>query len=203
MENKRPLFGRESSGNHRLLGTAKLDPFGNTRPHPMDAVSATTPEEAYEIKNAYENPMPTLLPRHLYAPEGARTVNFQKVISVPSGGNLSLFDFTCLPGSTLVLFQYGLFTDAPRLSDIKWSPIIDGARVLEYHGDPANNFFMTEATGNGLSNTDLVPCQILLEPGQKLSWSVQNNTLVAYQMGVRMIGYIDMSQRLTTSKFGD
>jgi hypothetical protein len=202
--NKRPLFMNETQyGIRNNLATAKLDPFGNTRPHPMDAVSASTPEEAYDIKNAYENPMPTLLPRHLYAPEGARTVNFQKVVSVPAGGNVPLFSFTCLPGSTLVLFSYGLFSDAPKLSNIQWNPTVDGSRVLEYHGDPANNFFITEATGSGLSNTDLVPCQLLMEPGQKIAWSAQNNTLGAVQMGVRMIGYIDMSQRLTSSKFGD
>lgn len=203
MENRRPLFGRDSYGVNPSLGTPKLTPFGDPRPHPMDAVTPTTPREAYEIKNAYENPVPTLLPRHLYAPEGARTINLQRVISVAPGANVPLFDFECFKDTSLVIFQYGLFTDAPPLSGLQWYPTVDGSRVLEYHGDPANGFTMSEPTGTSLSSTDLVPCQILMEPGQKLAWSVQNGSNAAALMGVRMVGYLDMSQRLMSSKFGD
>lgn len=202
--NKRPLSGQNSNGFNPALGTPKLDAFGNARPHPFDAVSPSSPEEDYSFKTAYDSPTPTLLPRHLYAPEGARTVNAIRIISVPSGAAfVNLFDFPCIDGSTTVITAYGLFTTAAHLADIEWRPTINENRVLAYHGDPANNYRLTEATGLSLANTDLVSCQLLMETGQVLNWSVRNTSGAAVQMGVRIVGYIDMSQRLMSSKFGD
>lgn len=213
MQNKRPLFGRESSGNIPIRGTPKLSPFGDNRPHPMDAVVAGTPREAYEIKEAYENPIPTLLPRHLYAPEGARTIDARKIISVAAGGvaPVDLFSFTCPPGATVVFYKYDLYLDAPNadglFTDLTWVPTIDGSRVLEMSGDPSNGFvgmsFPNQIIGaNGFSAEPFL-CQILMEPGQILDWTVQNGSALNHLMGVRMYGYLDMSQRLTSSKFGD
>lgn len=209
MKNKRPLFGRESSGTNQVgvsnaLGTPKRDTFGNSRPHFLDAVVPATPQETFDQEFAYEQPVPVLLPRHYWAPEGASTINFQKTISVPNApGFVPLFNFTCPSGSTTVFSQYALFTTAASLTPIVWQPVVNGSRVFAYHGDPTANFQLNAPTGPDLSDISLVSCQLLLETNETISWTVKNTSGAAVQMGVRMVGYIDMGQRLTSSKFGD
>ena len=205
MKNSKPLFGRESNGMNQILGTPKMDRYGDARQNPLDSVVPASQEVVRKIRNAYEDPVPYLAPRHLEAPEGARTLELNQIVNVLNGGSQILYSFTCPLGSTTVIYGYSLFAGTFTVADYEWIPTVDGRRVLQYHGTPmaigyfkmgtpiANNFFMG----------DLIKCQILLEPGQVFQWNVRNNTGAATLMGARTSGYVDMSQRLTASKFGD
>ncbi len=202
-DNGRPLFERGAYGVVPPPGTPKLSPFGEPRGNPFDAVLATEPEVVEGIRHAYESAVPVLFPRHLSAPEGARTVDLRKSAIVVAAGNIELFRFVCAPGTSTVFFGYALSTDAAPFSAIVWRPSINKSRVLEYHGDPSNNFEINFAPGTSLSQENLIPCQILMQPNDVLIWRLANNTGTPVTMGVRMVGYLDMSQRLTSSKFGD
>ena len=182
--------------------TPKLDPFGNPRTNPFDAVVPATPDEAAANKAQYDNPTPILLPRYTTAPEGAETVDIRRIAVLNPGEVFDLFTFTCLPGTTTVLFGYALYTDVLSNTDLQWLPTIDSRRILAYHGDPADSYKINLALGIDLSQAALIPCQVIMQPGQVLKWQVSNLGPSQVSMGVRMTGYLDVGQRLTASKIG-
>jgi hypothetical protein len=204
-QNGQPLFGRNSSGANQILGTPKLDPFKNARGNPFDAVLPTTPEVVKKVRDTYENAVPIILPRQMAAPEGARTIDLVKVITVPDATTLDIYQFQCRPGSTTIIFGYSLWSSAVFGSDLIWTPTIDGRRVLQNHGAPSANGvnIIQTPVGNADQMESIISCQILMEPGQIFKWTATNNSGAPVKMAARTVGYFDMSQRLTSSKFGD
>lgn len=198
---KRELFSAFVQGV-AAPGTPKRDPFGDNRRNPFDAVLAATPEEAAADKGRYSNPTPILLPRYTTAPEGAETVDIRRIAVLDPGESFTLYEFTCQPGTTTVFFGYALYTDALDNADILWLPTLDSRRILAYHGDPADNYKINLALGIDLSQANLIPCQVFMQPGQILRWQVTNNGSAQASMGVRMSGYLDVGQQLTSSKIG-
>lgn|GEM_PF-2198078 len=211
MKNKFPLFGPNSTGRHREQGAPKMGDWGNSRASdPFASVAPMSPETFEESRNRYEFAVPVILPRTTYAPEGARTIDFRRVISVPAGAvNVDLMGYVCLPSATTVVYFYGLILPAGGFPDVEWHPTVDDQRVLQYHGSPGANVspnpatHLNTATGIDFSAPSLARCQLLLQPGQALRWRVTNNTVAPVDMGVRMVGYMDSSQQLLSSKFGD
>lgn len=206
MDNKRELFNR--FGNHPVPGTPKLDPFLNARGKPLDAVVPATPDIVERIKNTYNDPVPIIMPRTTSAPEGARTMFLKRWLSIPANDTVVVFEYTSKAGATTVFNKYALGTiDGIQFGDLIWRPYVDDKRVLQFHGQPnAQGSFDLLLPQNiallGYNEGD-VECQILLEPGQKLRWEIENTTASPILAGLHMKGYLDMSQRLTSTKFGD
>lgn len=183
-------------------GTPKLDSFGNPRTNPFDAVIPMDRAQAHSQKERYDNPTVTVPARHLAAPEGAETVDIRRLSLTIPGDNFNIIEFTCPQGATTVFYKYVLFTDAVVASTILFEPTLDNKRILAYHGDPQNNYVINLAVGIDLADQSSIPCQIFMYPGQVLRWRVENNATNPLSMGVRMIGYLDYGQRLTSSKLG-
>lgn len=205
--NDRPLYQKGNLGRDPLPGTPKMDPFLNPRVNPLDPVIPTDPTRVKQQFEMYEDPMPVLQPRHLKMPEGATSLDFTRLVAnVPSGSPTEIYSFTCPPGATTVIYGYNVLAqNAVFPADIEWVPTVDGNRVLRYHGVPDTNgrvrirFPVSSPTNFGF----LVPCQILLQPGQIFTWTAINNTGAPVHMGARTSGYLDFSQRLMSAKFGD
>lgn len=203
MKNRRPLFDKElGTPGMPTQGTPKLDAFGNARGNPFDPVLSASPEEARAQAHQYDNAVPVLLPRHLYAPEGARTIEMFVGVDPVPGVVTPMLSFTCPPGATVVFYAYQTGTDSnPGGPGIfrEWIPKVDGRKVLEYHGVPTNTGFKIRAPLNG----DMAVCQIIMEPGQTLTWEAIHNYPAPIHMTIRMRGYLDRTQKLVSSKFGD
>jgi len=206
MKNDRGLFLRNADGRSPVPGTPHLSPFGDARGNPLDAVLPTTKDVVDKVMNAYENPVPVLFPRTQAAPEGARTLDYVRYLTVASGATpVDLYQFTCKDGMTTVIFGYGLYTNAAIGADIEWYPTVDGKRVLQFHGVPNASGLgrLVYPVGNVEQLAHLVQCQIILEPKQVFKWQVRNTSGAPVIMAARTIGYVDASQRLTSTKFGD
>lgn len=213
MRNNRPLFGANSTGRQPLPGAPKMDNWGTPKSDPFAPVVPVTPFTQERKNNQFEFPVPVAPPRHLEAPEGARTLDLRRYLSVPAGADhVDLMAYQCLPGAMTVIYYYSLIFPAlltlPN-PDVEWFPTIDEQRVLQYHGspgiaatpNPATN--LNSPTGWDFSSIGLVRCQILMQPNQIFRWKVSNNTAGALVMGVRMVGYVDLTQQLQSVKMGD
>lgn len=211
MRNKFPLFGNDSTGRNRTSGAPKMGDYGNSRANdPFAAVAPVSPEMFEEARSKYEFAVPVMFPRTTQAPEGARTIDLRRLISVPDGSSeLDLLGFVCLPAATTVFYFYSLVLPAGGFPGVQWHPVIDEQRVLQYHGDPGTVVSpnpptgLNVATASDFSDNGLVRCQILMQPNQTFRWKVSNTSGGAVQMGVRLVGYMDLSQQLLSSKFGD
>lgn len=206
--NERSLYGRGSNGRAPLQGTPKLDPFLNPRNNFLDPVIPADPRAVSKQFHAYDNPLPVLQPRHLEAPEGSRTINLLKIVSVPAGGTVTVFEFQCKPGSSVVFYTYELLSDALYASGVlEWLPKIDSRKLFTFHGVPNANGSARLLDATSIINLGYSPapvkCQVLMEPGQILSWEIRNTSGAPILAGVRMSGYLDMNQRLSDAKFGD
>lgn len=202
MSNKDPLLERLMFPYGVKPGTPHLDPFGNPRTNPLDPVGVATPEEAARQKAQYQNPVPILFPRHMAAPEGAETVDINRLALFAAAElNTTLLEFTCPEGATTVFYGYAVFTDAVAASNVLFTPTVDGKRIMAYHGDPLDNFKINLSITGDLSNVAMKACQVFLQPKQTLRWVCSNFGPQA-SLGVRMAGYLDFGQRLTSSKIG-
>ena len=113
----------------------------------------------------------------------------------------------------LVIFGYSLVLaaapgSAPP-SGIEWFPTIDGQRVLQYHGSPGLNLspnpetHLDAPTAFSFNSEGLAKCQVLMNPNQVFRWGITNTSGGPLTLGVRMVGYVDASQQLQSTKFGD
>jgi len=210
MKNKFPLFGPNSNGMIQPRGGAKLGNFGNPKQGPFDAVTPVHPEDAEAIKRTYEWPVPVIFPRTGYAPEGARTIDLRKLVTVPAGAQgFPIMGWTASSGMTAAFHHYGLVLPDGGFPDVSWFGGVDEYRIVSYHGDPAlvasanPSTILNLPTGADFSFNCLVECQVLMQPGQVMIWSANNNTNAPVRMGLRLVGYSDGSQQLLSSKFGD
>lgn len=156
-------------------------------------------------RRAPRNEKPTLieLPRHLYIPDNAQSVDIRKLCVIAPGETSVLMTFTAPQGSKVQFLGYGIFTDAQDNTQIDFVPTVDGSRVFPYHGDPTDNFRMNLGLAPDLSNTSLIQCQLTLNPGQVLAWTVKNFDVdLEIPMGVRMVGYVDYTQNRGQERVG-
>lgn len=148
-------------------------------------------------------PTEVAFPPHLYTPAGAQSLDLRRVVNLPTGNtDYLLYEFIAPPGCTTHFTAYGIFNDGDDGANFNFRPLVDGSRVFQYHGDPTQNFKIYLGLGPDLSNVSLIPCQLSLNPGQKLQWLITNVSGVDTSMGVRMTGYLDTSLRRETARFG-
>lgn len=209
MKHRYPLFGPNANGTIQPRAGAKLGNFGNPKEEWNAAVTPIRPSDAERIKQTYEWPVPVILPRTAHAPEGARTVDLRRQVSVAAGATVDLISWVGLGSATTVFFAYGLILPAGGAPDVEWFPTVEQQRVFQYHGDPGVNVssnpetHLNMATGTDFSDIALIGCQLLMQPGQQFLWRAKNNTGAPVVMGIRLKGYVDLSQQLLSSKFGD
>lgn len=175
---------------------------GNTQ---MDRfVVPTAPRDVSPLVNDLGNQgVPVILPRHLYIPEDAQSVDIVKVCRVSAGTiQEELISFTAPDGALTVFISYGIFNDAASFALTEFIPQVDGQRAYPYHGDPTNNFKIALGSGPDLSLTSLKQGCLILQPGSVVRWLVTNTDTVAHDMGVRMVGYVSSSLLKSATRFG-
>lgn len=156
------------------------------------------------IQAEKDTPNPVSFPDHLFTPKGATSVDIRKVCTIlpnaPTGE--MLMSFKAPEGSYTRFIAYGVFCDAQFENKVAFLPLLDGARVFPYHGDPMANYRIALGLGPDLGDPYMIGCQLQLSPGQTIEWWVFNSDTVPVMLGVRMKGYFDTGSKLTTPKFG-
>jgi hypothetical protein len=172
-----------------------------------DFTGATLPEDAKDqkAKAARVNPRPTAveLPHHLFIPANVQNLDLRKLATVTTGTIKAEFlRFKCPPGATTRFISYAIYNDGDLASAFRFEPEVSGNRAFPYHGDPTDNFRIALGLAPDLGNNSLIPCQLTLMPEQEIIWYVTNTSGVDTDMGIRMVGYFDTTQRLVTPRFG-
>ncbi|MEO5348879.1 MAG: hypothetical protein H7836_04460 [Magnetococcus sp. YQC-3] len=192
----------KSRGHNRFaMPTANSDQPSSDNTKVFEAMQ-TTDKPQQSGPAARVPPTKVSFPPHLYIPEGAESIDLRKVVSVPIATvDAELFSFTAPPGAVVRFIKYGVFNDGLLASDYQFKPLLAGSRVFRYHGDPTDNYRIALGLGPDLSESSMIPCQIVLQPNQTFQWLVTNNSAVATAMGVRMVGYLDTSLMNVTPRF--
>lgn len=147
------------------------------------------------------------LPYHLFTPYGAENADLRNLALVPAGTQFNIIDFTNPVGAKLFFIGYTVFTDALTFANIEFRPTVNGKRILPFHGNPNTLNSPNQPAfkiGLGVSSdfATLVPCQVGLNPGERLLWTIINNEAVDQVFGVRMSGYVDTTGSRTNTRFG-
>lgn len=196
-------FDRYKQGFNQQMPTANPEQPVGGNDDVFGAMSTNDKSTSAKAQAAALKKTPVEFPPHLFIPEGAQSLDFRRVINLPSPNtNYELFSFTAPPGAVTRFISYGIFNDGNAAADYNFLPLVDGSRIFPYHGDPSDNFKIYLGLGPDLSNTSLIPCQLYLQPGQRLQWLVTNTSGVDTSMGVRMVGYFDTAQQRVTGRFG-
>lgn len=157
------------------------------------------------VSNREKTKFPTLvdLPRHLFIPAGAESIDIRKVMNVPSPTNrYKLFEFVAPQGCVTQFIGYGVYNDGDNAVNYNFLPLVNGVRVFRYHGDPTNYYKIALGLAPDLSNNSIIGCQLTLQPNDVLQWLVTNTSGVDTSMGIRMIGYFDATINRVSTKFG-
>jgi hypothetical protein len=150
-----------------------------------------------------QTPQAVSLPPHLFIPAGSQSIDIRKVVNLAAGSvDYELFRFTAPEGAVTKFISYGIFNDGLLGVDFNFKPLVDGSRVFPYHGDPSDNYRIYLGLGPDLSEVSMIKCQLGLLPGQTIVWYLSNTSAVDVAMGVRMAGYFDTSEQITTPRFG-
>ncbi len=169
----------------------------------LHPTTPTTPENMQARTQDIINPAtPVALPKHLFIPESAQSVDIRRVATIPLGSSGTLMTFTAPQSVTTRFISYGVFSDALLEADIAFIPKVNGNRIFPFHGDPTDNFKIGLGLAPDLSNSALISCQLNMNPGDILTWDVVNNSVVDTVLGVRMVGYVDTTQRRVAARFG-
>lgn len=146
----------------------------------------------------------TELPRHLYIPGDAQSIDIRALATVPALSSGNILEFVAPRSGKTTFIGYALFNDALLFNDVEFVPTVDGARILPYHGTPqaGGKYKLSLGVGPDMNNSSLIKCLVSMEPGQKLVWEVRNAAAVDVVMGVRMAGYLDSKGFRSTSRVG-
>lgn len=180
------------------------DPFKTNIQRPEEVFQASAIASAEDIKYRQEisnnQPMGVALPPHLFIPADAQSVDIRNLVNVPPLTTVDILDFSGRTGGFVKFIGYAIFNDALLLSSIELVPLVNNARVLPFHGNPNQNFKI----GLGLSPdlSVLIPCQLDLQPQDRLIWRFTNNGAVDVAVGVRMNGYYSQSTERKIGRFG-
>lgn len=157
-------------------------------------------ERRREISN--QQPQAVSLPPHLFIPSDAQSVDFRTLANVPPATTLTLMSFRGPKGGLTKFIGYAVYFDALMFDLIDLVPTVNGSRVFPFHGNPNRNFKIGLGTGADLSNSNLISCQLDLQPNDFLEWTFTNNDVVDVAAGVRMSGYFDQSTIRKMGRFG-
>lgn len=167
--------------------------------------SGYRPNEGIESRSPEEQlPVNVELPKHLFIPAGAQSVDIRVAADVAANTLTPalLMSFQAPKGARVHFINYGIFSDGILAANQEFIPRVDGNRVFPFQGDPNDNFRINLGLAPDLSNTSLIQAQLTLDSEQTVEWLVINRNAVDIAMGVRMVGYVDRSQRRTTARFG-
>ena len=144
------------------------------------------------------------LPKHLFTPSDARSVDWARLIVVPANTvtPIVLMEYTVKESFLLQLTHYAVSNDSLLTSESWFLPTINGSRILPFHGDPMDNMKISLGRTTDLGNQALIPCNIQLRTGDNIKFEVLNKALVDATMGVRLVGWIDNSIKRTSKNFG-
>lgn len=135
----------------------------------------------------------TDLPKHLYIPSYAQSMDLRNLAIIPAGTNFDLINFVAPLNGTTRFYGYGLFNDALLFANVEFIITVDGKRALPFHGNPNDNFKLALGVAPDLSNSSIINCSIQLNPGQRIIVNAVNDDVVDVTMGVRLVGYLDSS----------
>jgi hypothetical protein len=184
-----------------VKGESSRNPFGFRKRPAKKKSAAAKPKEA-PLMGTDETPIQ--FPMNFYPPNGAESLDIRRLINVPAGQvtELLILSFTADKSQAVTFYKYGIFTDALDASLIQFIPRINNKRILRYHGDPQDDFKLNLSLGPNLNESNMIPTQLYLKPGDTITWHVLNLDVVINPMGVRMTGYIDLTKRRKTMSFG-
>jgi hypothetical protein len=172
---------------------------------PFDAKAVLSQTEMAAKKVAEEaRPIDINLPRHLFIPRNAQSIDIRKLASAAAGTNKELFmSFTAPKGGITVFTHYAIYNDGAELcTNYLFLPEVNGNRIYPFHGDPDDFFRIKLGLSPDLGNEGLIPGYIELQPGFVLTWKLSNTGIQAANMGVRMSGYFSSSETYSTPSFG-
>jgi hypothetical protein len=182
-----PFDLNESSG---------MKPFSGQPTHFSDQAPVNRPGNLIR-------PTPVALPPHLFIPDNAQSLDIRRLASVLDGTENEVFmSFQSPTGSKVQFIGYSIFSDGTLAAVQEFIPRVNGKRVFPYHGDPNNGFRINLGLGPDMSNANVIQCNLTLNPGEILTWSVTNLSGVNIAMGVRMVGYIDYTQTRVNARVG-
>jgi hypothetical protein len=148
-------------------------------------------------------PIPVSFPPHLFIPQGAASIDIRRCCTVTPGTTReTIMEFTAPPGGVTQFISYAIFNDGLLENNYEFRCLVNGTNVLAYHGDPSNNYRISLGLGPDLSNVNLIPMQLAVQPGQTVIWTVTNSSEVDTVMGVRMVGYINTVSGLYSAPVG-
>lgn len=180
--------------------------FVQTNQRPEEPFSATSvaSQKDQQIRQQISgrNPTSVALPPHLFIPADAQSVDIRNLANVPPATTVKLMTFKCPQGQFVKFISYSIYFDALLFNLVNLVPKVNGLRILPFHGNPDQKYKMGLGTGQDLSNSNLISCQIDLQPNDELVWEFTNNDVVDVAAGVRMVGYIDQSTVRKTGRFG-
>lgn len=185
-------------------GNTVLSPFdtyesgfkpGLNRPDEVFAASKIAGAEDMEKREEISQQLPqaVTLPNNYFMPVDSQSIDIRNLANVPPGLTVTLMSFRAPPGNIVRFISYSIFFDALMFDLVNMVPLVNGSRVFPYHGNPNRNYKMGLGLGPDMSNNNLIPCQLELQPRDLLEWVFTNNDTVDVAAGVRMSGYVDQS----------
>lgn len=148
-------------------------------------------------------PVAVSFPPHLFIPQGAASIDIRRCCTVTPGSvRETMMSFTAPQGGVTQFISYAIFNDGLLEENYEFRCLVDGSNALAYHGDPMKNYKIALGLGPDLSNVNLIPMQLAIQPGQTVVWTVTNNAAVDTVMGVRMVGYINTVSGLYSAPVG-
>lgn len=145
--------------------------------------------------NIFNGEIRIKIPENIVNPEGSKTVDISRLQTIASGATETILRLEAKKGETYRFIRYGFFNNKVLASEVEFFPTLDGVRILEYHGDPIQDFKLYLSLGDNLAESNLIFCDIVVSPGQVLEWKAKNNAGAEGEFGVRMRGY-----RVNTNK---
>jgi hypothetical protein len=157
---------------------------------PTSMVQFAIVEGVKSILNRMKNAFSVNLPENHYAPEGADSFDIRVVGIIDPESKETLLSYKALDSQTIRFIRYGIYTNIVPGQNVDFFPTKQGSRILRYHGDCNDNFKLNLSVGPDLTENSLIPCDIILRPGEVLEWKVVNNGAVKSDVGVRMRGFL-------------
>lgn len=177
--------------------------YGRQKPHTTVAISSPEDNARQRANTEFLHPTPVQLPPHLFIPAGAESLDIRVAADISAGSiQTQLMSFKCPKGATCHFISYAVFSDGTTAALQQFVPKVDGRRVFPYQGDPNDSFKINLGLAPDLSNNSLIQCQLGINPDETIAWFVDNTHVVDIAMGVRMVGYIDYTQKRINARTG-
>lgn len=166
------------------------------------SVQMVIAEAVKTILNRMRSSFSVNLPENHYSPDGADSFDIRVVGVLDGGATETLLSYKAESSQTIRFIRYGIYANIVLANNVDFFPTVNGSRILRYHGDCNDNFKMNLSVGPDLTENSLIPCDIVLRPGEILEWKVTNNSAVKSDLGVRMRGFLMTENKNGNRGFG-